>query len=291
MNEKRGSAYLITGFILGIAFGLAYSWVISPVEYVNAAPNALRADFKSQYITLISAAYMANGDLERARARLNEIGEADIAQLVAMEAQRALAEGRPSSEASALGALAVALGQGPSAVVTPMPPSASPTVEVTATPSPTPVINEQTGIPSPTVGTTIQPTQVDQTPEPTNTLLPTRTSTPTAGAAFALLDRSLICDPANDEALIQVETNNAAGEPVPGVEFIVNWEGGEDHFFTGLKPEFGLGYADFSMTPGIIYVLRLAEDGDPIPNLSAAECEQTGGDRYWGSWRLIFAQP
>jgi hypothetical protein len=291
MNDKRGSMYLITGLILGIAFGLVYSWVVSPVEYVNAAPNALRDDFKSQYLTLVSAAYMANGDLERAKARLNELREGDIAQVVAMEAQRALAEGRPSNEASALGLLAVALGQGPTPVVTPLATLASPSVEVTVTQSPTPVINERTDVPSPPAESTVQPTLIELTSIPTNTLLPTRTASPTAGAPFELLDMSLFCDPERDEALIRVETRDAAGSPVPGVEFIVNWDGGEDHFFTGLMPEFGLGYADFSMTPGVTYVLRLAEGGDPIPNLTAAECEQSGGERYWGSWQLIFAQP
>jgi hypothetical protein len=291
MNEKRGSMYLVTGFILGLAFGLVYSWVVSPVEYVNAAPNSLREDFKRQYLTLVSVAYMTSGDLERAKARLNELGEADIAQVVAIEAQRALAEGRPSSEAQALASLAAALGQAPASVVSPMVTMTSPLIELTATQSPTPVLKDQAEQPSPPPELTIQPTMIDQTPQPTNTLLPTRTASPTEGAAFELMDMSLICDPEIAEALLQVETRDAAGEPVPGVEFIVNWDGGEDHFFTGLKPELGLGYADFSMTPGITYVLRLAEGGDPIPDLMAAECELSGGERYWGSWRLIFAQP
>lgn len=291
MNERRGSMYLLTGLILGLAFGLVYSWVISPVEYVNAAPKSLRADFKSQYLSLVAAAYMSNGDIERAKWRLKELGEAEIAQVVAMEAQRALAEGRPANEASALGALAFALGQGPAPVATPLIPALSPTLQATQTQSPTPVINAQTETPANPTGSATQLTPVGLTAEPTNTLLPTRTLTPTAGPPFSLLDMSLVCDPEKDEAQIQVETQNAVGEPVPGVEFIVNWEGGEDHFFTGLKPEFGLGYADFNMTPGVTYTLRLAEGGDPSPDLIAAECEETTGERYWGSWRLIYVQP
>jgi hypothetical protein len=283
--------YLITGLVLGVAFGLVYSWVISPVEYVNAAPNSLREDYKSQYLTLVAAAYLSSGDLERAKARLHELGDADFAQLVAIEAQRALAEGRPTSETSALGLLAAALGQGPTLVFTPIATTALPTVELTNTQSPTPVISERTDTPTSPTESTIQPTDVGSTAEPTNTLLPTRTPSPTPGDPFELLDISLVCDPTRNEALIQVETQDASGGPVPGVEFIVIWDGGEDHFFTGLMPEFGLGYADFSMTPGVTYVLRLAEGGDPIPDLVAAECEGTAGERFWGSWRLIFKQP
>lgn len=291
MNERRGSMYLITGLVLGVAIGLVYSWVISPVEYVNAAPDALREDFKSQYLTLVAAAYMSSGDLERAKARLNELGDADFAQLVAIEAQRALAEGRPDSETSALGLLAAALGQAPTPVFTQNAVTALPTVELTSTPSPTPVISEFTDTPILPTESTIQPTDAGSIAEPTITLLPTRTPSPTPGNPFELLDMSLICDPTRNEALIQVETQDASGSPVPGVEFIVIWDGGEDHFFTGLMPEFGMGYADFSMTPGISYILRVAEGGDPIPDLTAAECEGTGGERYWGSWRLIFGQP
>ena len=45
------------------------------------------------------------------------------------------------------------------------------------------------------------------------------------------------------------------------------------------------------MTPGVVYTLRLAEGGQIIPNLSASECEAADGNRYWGSWLLIFEQP
>ena len=36
--------------------------------------------------------------------------------------------------------------------------------------------------------------------------------------------------------------------PYPSVELVVTWDEGEDHFFTGLQPELGLGYGDFLMT-------------------------------------------
>jgi hypothetical protein len=75
------------------------------------------------------------------------------------------------------------------------------------------------------------------------------------------------------------------------VEVTVVWEGGEDRFFTGLKPEKGPGYADFSMEPGVVYTLQLASGGQPVPDLSAAGCESESGESYWGSWSLVFARP
>jgi hypothetical protein len=106
-----------------------------------------------------------------------------------------------------------------------------------------------------------------------------------------LEEQSFICDQRLGEPQIQVQATGSAGEPVPGVEVIVSWDGGEDHFFTGLKPEIGLGYADFAMTPGLVYTLRLADGGEPVTDLTAAECETSGGTRYWGAWLLIFEQP
>ncbi len=100
-----------------------------------------------------------------------------------------------------------------------------------------------------------------------------------------------MCNPNLGGALIQVEARDAAGQPVPGVEILVLWDGNEDRFFTGLKPELGLGYADFTMTPGVTYLLRLAEGGQPVPDLTPSECDREDGERYWGSWLLVFVQP
>ena len=103
--------------------------------------------------------------------------------------------------------------------------------------------------------------------------------------------QDLICDPNIKEALIQVSMLDAARQEVAGVELVVSWDGGENSFFTGLKPELGAGYADFSMTPGVVYSLRLARGGQPVSNLSATECENSDGSRYYGTWRIVFIQP
>jgi hypothetical protein len=88
-----------------------------------------------------------------------------------------------------------------------------------------------------------------------------------------------------------VEVQDASGQPVPGIEVVVTWEGEEEHFFTGLKPELGLGYADFVMTPDVVYTLQLAAGGQPANDITAAKCLSEDGDRYWGSWMLKFIQP
>ncbi len=274
-EEKRGHWYLLTGLILGVALGLGYAWMIDPVEYVDAPPSALRQDYKEQYRTLIAVAYLYNGDLGRAVSRLETLQDEDITRAVAMQAQQALAEGRPESEVQALGRLAVALGQELDPVEAAGTP-ASPTELPSATPLPptaTPPLASAT--PTETPAPTTSPVVTLRTPQPSNTPLPTLSPspTPTLGAPFVLQDLTQVCN------------------PKPSVEVIVIWSGGEDHFFTGLKPELGLGYADYEITLGIVYALRLAEGGLPVENLMAMECAAADGTRYWGGWKALFVQP
>jgi len=323
MKERRGHWYLLTGLVLGLVLGLVYAWLISPVKYVNSSPSSLKASFKEQYRALIAAAYSANRNLPRAQVRLALLSEVDVPRLLAEQAQRTLAEGGSQNEARALGLLAVALGQGPTPFASNLPvtevgsptPTITRVVEATSTATPTPLIPSPSVQPtttptplllSPTLRTATQKAEITKTsvpsPSPTSALtrtitstpLPTHTPTPTPVALFVLRSRTFICDPNLIEPIIMVNTyNNSAccDLPVSGVEVIVNWDGGEDHFFTGLKPELGTGYADFTMSPGTVYSLRLADGGEMIPGLTSTECEVAGENRYWGSWLLVFEQP
>ncbi len=298
-RDQRGPWYLLTGLVLGFVGGLLFAWGIAPLRYIDTAPASLRAEFKDQYRAMIASAYMATGDLVRAQARLSLLGDEDPARALTIQAQQALAAGRPEAESRALGMLAMAVGQGAAPLATAIPvtqtitstanlpsptlPALTPSLPVTA-PSLTPAP------PSPTPRGSVSPSPRARTPEPTVTPLPTRTPTPTPGEPFALQDMELVCNPALQLPLIMVETFDAANQPVPAVEIIISWDGGEDHFFTGLKPEMGLGYADFTMTLGVNYTLRLAAGGQPVPDIHAQECE-VQGRRFWGAWQLIFVQP
>jgi hypothetical protein len=294
-REERGPWYLITGLVLGIVLGVLVAWVVQPVTYTNTRPAALRADFKDQYRALIASAYLADGDLVRARDRLMLLEDADPYRALAEQAQRTLAEGTFPQEARALGLLAIALGQPPAtANASPAAPQGSPpaaTISPSAQISPTLTAGVVVTATIKTAVATLTPTRAASTLAPTVTPLPTRTATPTQGAPYIVEAQDLVCDPNIPEAQIQVVMLDAARQQVPGVELVVSWEGGENSFFTGLKPKQGLGYADFSMTPGVVYSLRLRNGGQPVPNLSASECENTDGSRYYGSWRITFIQP
>jgi hypothetical protein len=328
MSEGRGSWYLLTGLLFGVAIGLFYAWVISPTRFVDTFPSALSSEYKDRYRALIAAAYMADGNLVRAKARLDLLKDGDVYTALAQQAQRSLAGGENPDEARALGLLSVTLGQGAAPVET-MPAPVTPTLQTTAqailatvsqrtpdttslptltstatatftpppsaTPAMTPVVSETqlaSSVPL-TVTLTLEARRTatpTATPAPTLTPLPTVTPSPTLGAPFVLDRQDQICDPNLKEPVIQVLAFDAAGQPVPGVEGVVTWDGGETHFYTGLKPDLGPGYADFTMTPGTAYTLRLGDGGQPVNGLTAEQCSQPGRT-YWGSLRLRFKQP
>jgi hypothetical protein len=98
------------------------------------------------------------------------------------------------------------------------------------------------------------------------------------------MNQQLACEPPLPEPLIQVLTFDVNGQFVPGVEVLVEWDGGFDHFFTGLQPEHGAGYGDFVMTPGIIYSVRLAANPSAaVTNLVTPTCADG-----MGAWQLTF---
>lgn len=295
--DERGSWYLLTGLVIGIALGVLYTWVMWPIEYTNTAPASLRADFKAQYRALVAAAYLSSGNLERAQKRLAELKDGDMALQVSGQAVAWLDGTHPESEVRGLNLLAAALQQGPLPTLIQAIQSTSSTTPDMVNLSPTAVIVltsalDHTATPTLTVTPTglAQP-NASQTPAPSITPLPTRTPTPTPGGVFVLQKQEFLCNPNLTLPYIQVEVFDSAGAPVPGVEIIVQWDGGEDRFFTGLKPGKGLGFADFVMSPSVTYSLSLASGGQPVTGISAAECEALGAGRILGSWYIVFQQP
>ena len=135
--------------------------------------------------------------------------------------------------------------------------------------------------------------------EPTNTPVPVLTATPrptqtataTLGAPYQLVGQDTVCDPELAQGLLQVVVIDKRRQHIPGAEIVVTWNSGEEHIFTGLKPELGNGYADFLMTPDVTYSVRMADGGTPASELSAPECTSTDGDSYQGGLRITFQQP
>lgn len=257
--SRSGAGPVLLGIVVGLVAGLVYGWVVQPAGGRETAPVSLRADFQEEYVALIAAAYAADGNLVRARARLSLLPGAEESDRIAALAQARLAAGRPESEVRALALLAEdLLGREPT-------PTASPTSS-RATPA-----------------TRVPPTAV-ATSRPTSTPAPS----PTPGAPFVLESRRLVCDDPAPEPRLQVIILDASGEGVPNRLVRVIWDAGQDQFYTGLKPERGIGFGDFTLAADTEYAVQLADSDVIVTGLRAEGCP--GGERL-GSWVLTFIQP
>ncbi len=266
---------------VGLALGLVYAWLISPARVVDSVPAALRADFKDDYRAAIAAAYASTRDLPRAQARLALLGDPDPVQALSAQAQRMLGAGEPFETVQQVAQLASALQGSRPTTSTPVAISAS----ETNTTAPSEIAGPETTA-APIPQSTRTPLIIN-----TPTQRPTHTLTATLGAPFVLVEQESLCDTTLPEGLLQITMLDARRRQLPGMEIIVTWDGGEEHFFTGLKPDLGNGYADFQMTSGVIYAVRLASGGSPVTDLSAPFCSGEGNVTFLGGIILTFQQP
>lgn len=249
--------YLLTGLILGLGIGLLVSLVLSPVRYSDNAPSALHNDFKAIYRVIIVQAYQADQDLVRASQRLTLLDGASQQENLTAQAQLALSAG-DESLARAIAELASALN------------SLSPVETMTPASSPAVI-------------------SASSTPQPTVTPLTAVSPSPTRAPTFVLVDQQPVCDAAEPAGLLQIEVRDSGGEPVAGVQISIAWEGGLDTFYTGLKPAVGAGYADFQMTPGVTYSLRVGSS-ETLNDLTAPQCTASDGSTFTGGVKLVFGQ-
>jgi hypothetical protein len=256
---KRISWFLsILGVTLGFIFGLYYAWEISPINPKDALPSDLEPHFQEEYQTLIALAYANTGNFSRATRRLEMLPESNSAEGLRALSQQHLATGRSGADVLAVAQLAAALSNPTKPI------STLQQFRDTATPTTSPI--------------------------PTATLLPTPSQTATPIPTYNLGSQEKICDPEQGSPMIQVLVFNAAGDPVPGIEVLIFGDQGEDHFFTGLKPEVSPGYGDFIMSEGINYTAKIAGSTQTITGLAVEECIQDDG-AYPGSWLLTFEEP
>lgn len=290
MSENRGSWYLLTGFLLGIALGLVYAWLVEPVQYIDVSPAALQPAGKERYRALVALAFQANGDVNRARARLALLNDPNPALAASSQAERWQADQSMAREARALALLAGVFVQ-PGAATAPAA-TAGPTATrnltalalmPTGTQEVGQVVRTATPVPSPT--RTITPTAT-LTPVLTFTPRPTTLASPTQGAAFVLKEQAKVCQ-AGTPGWLQFDVLNARGEPVPGVRIQVTWNGGQESFYTGFAPEISPGYADFVMNPKVVYSIRVGEGGETLTGISIPDCLVTS---IVGGYRLKYQQ-
>jgi len=253
MNRTRPWLDLLLGLLLGLSLGLAIAWWIAPNTRVDLSPAALHSEYKDEFRLLVASAYLATGDTGRAQVRLSLLGDMDIISALIDEALR------------------IQAGQTHSLQFSEDPEQAVNALALLAN-----ALQDFDGMPP------VVPTGT--------TVTPGRSPTPTL-SAFVLISTETTCDPDQTVSLAKVNLRDRAGNPLPGVEVLVTWEGGRQSIFTGLKPDIDPGYADFLLTPGTEYALQVLPSSLPVPGLSAPVCTGEDGSSYTGGLRLVFQQP
>jgi hypothetical protein len=95
--------------VLGVAAGLVYGWVISPVEYTDTTPGTLRLDYRSDYVLMTAEVFHADQNLDQAARSLGVLGSLHPAQIAAQALQYAQQNNFPASDLALLQSLATAL--------------------------------------------------------------------------------------------------------------------------------------------------------------------------------------
>lgn len=285
---------VLFALLAGLGLGLIYAWMLAPRGATNTAPSILRADFKDQYRAAIAASYAANGNLPRAQARLALLGDANPVDVLNAQAQQMLASGESFQQADQVAALALALEEDGNPDPTSAPED-EPVTEIVQQDLTTPTST----LPPPPPNVDIILTETLQAIEPADTQVvvieatprPTRTPIPTFGSPFHATGQDTICDSNLPDGLLQVFVFNNNRKQLAGIKIIVTWDGGEEQFFTGFKPEIGNGYADFIMSPNVTYTVQLARGSDIVSGLTTPTCQASNGETFLGGIKLTFQQP
>jgi hypothetical protein len=277
MRDRQPPLYLITGIIIGLLAGLFVSYVLLPVRYSDTSPDTLSTEQKAVYRALAARAYLYEADQSRAFSRVALLGDANVGETLVGQAQEIVADGGDALAARGLALLASALTN-PETFITPLASLQgvqATTVDLTQSPA-----------------VTETPVPASPTPFMTYTPRPTATPKPTQGSPYQLVGQpESSCEPGSP-SLLKVYVYDSQGKGVSGVRIQISIpDGGSNDFFTGLYPELSNGYADYEMTSGSIYSLRVGDGGDILSGLTAPQCEKSDGSTYPGSLVIKFKQP
>jgi len=106
--KLRIAAFILT-ILLGLAGGLYYGWVISPVQSPEASLTDLRLDYKTDLTLMAAEAFQAEHDLDAAAARLSRLGDESPVFLARQMYLVARQAGYPAEDLKLMDDLAIAL--------------------------------------------------------------------------------------------------------------------------------------------------------------------------------------
>ena len=232
---------------------------------VDTIPGTLQQDIKAHYRVLIAEDYIVTGDWVRAEARLELLNDKNT--ILAITDQITNKKYINEEQRVALVTLQAALAGS----------QVSQIQATTSSPEPILVTSSMTeGIITSTPG--LLPTT-----RPVKTLTPLTTTSPTT---FIVISRIPVCDTAQDPPLLLINVIDSNGKPLSGIVLIISSVEGTERIITGLKPETGVGSADFSLSEGTIYTILIENASGTPETLTTAQCTSINGTSFPGGWKL-----
>jgi len=101
--------FILLTFIIGIGAGLAYGWVIDPVEFFDLTPDTLRADYKTDYVLMTAETYRVEQDPGNAARRLAIFGSQSPSSIASDALEYARSNEFPDSDIVLLQELVTAM--------------------------------------------------------------------------------------------------------------------------------------------------------------------------------------
>ena len=101
--------FIVLALILGIGMGLAYGWLIDPVDFFDLTPDTLRADYKTDYVLMTAEAYRLEHDPGLAARRLAIFGSQSPSAIAAQGLDYARTNGFADSDIALIQELVTAL--------------------------------------------------------------------------------------------------------------------------------------------------------------------------------------
>jgi hypothetical protein len=108
MTTRRWIFFTVS-LVLGLGLGLYYGLVVSPVEYIDTAPNTLRIDFQTDYVLMVAEVFQKDQNIELAGQRIARLGNRPPAEIAAQALSFAQQNGYSPADVSLLQNLLLAL--------------------------------------------------------------------------------------------------------------------------------------------------------------------------------------
>ena len=108
MKPLRWIFVFIT-LLIGIGAGLAYGWIVDPVEFFDLTPDTLRVDYKADYVLMTAEAYRVEQDPGAAARRLAVFGSQSPSFIASQALEYARTNEFPDSDIALLQELVTAM--------------------------------------------------------------------------------------------------------------------------------------------------------------------------------------